>query len=339
MKNNKNELVKKRGIKVYIPLFLVLVAIVIAGIFWYRQYSKYIKSDDAYIDTDNISVGSKMMGHIVQIYAEEGDSVYKGELLAELDSSDIIAQREHAVAMRKQSEANLWQTQAQYKFNQVNIKVTEVNFDKAKDDYDRAKNQFEGDVIPKEQYDHIRTAFETATAQLNAAKTQLSVSEAQIGSAKATVESANAQIEVIETQLRNTKLISPISGIVAKRWLLPGDIALPGQSVFTITNNHNLWVLVYLEETKIANVHLNQKSLFTVDAYPGVTFTGKVFAIGSNTASQFSLIPPNNASGNFTKVTQRIPVKIAIEGTEKNQAVSSFDILAGMSVLVKILKD
>ena len=121
-------------------------------------------------------------------------------------------------------------------------------------------------------------------------------------------------MQVIETQLKNAKLYSPISGIVAKRWLLPGDIVQPGQSVFTVTNNDKLWVAVYLEETKVAGVYVGQPSNFSIDAFPGVEFTGKVYSIGSNTASQFSLIPPNNASGNFTKVTQRVPLKISIDG-------------------------
>ena len=338
MENNNKEM-KKGGIKVYVPLFLVIAIVLAAGIYWYHQYSKYIKTDDAYIDTDNISVSSKMLGRIVQVYAAEGDSVFKGELLAKLDTIDILAQKDHTIAMKKQAETSLLQAQAQYQYNQDNIKVMEINFEKAKSDFDRAKEQYNGGVIPEEQYDHIKKAYDVVSAQLEASKTQLKVSNTQIESAKAAVGSANAQIEVVNTQLDNTKLFSPITGLVAKRWLLPGDIVQPGQSVFTVTNNHKLWVLLYLEETKIAGVHLNQPSIFTVDAYPGVTFTGKVFSIGTNTASQFSLIPPNNASGNFTKVTQRIPVKISIDGMQDGKRLSDYNLLAGMSIIAKIVKD
>lgn len=334
-----NEKNLKSKIKVYLPLFIVVVSILGGGLYWYRQYAKYIKTDDAYIDTDNVSVSSKMMGHIVHIYASEGDSIQKGSLLAELDSSDLVAQKLHFLALKNQSEANLLQVEAQYNYNKESIKVLEINFNKAQDDLNRAKNQFEGGVIPEEKYDHAKNAYEATKAQLDAAKTQLKVSEAQIGSAKAAVKSSESQIHVIETKLENTKLYAPISGIVAKKWLLVGDMAQPGQSVYTLTDNHKLWVLVYLEETKISGVHLNQKTLFTVDAFPGVTFIGNVFSMGSNTASQFSLIPPNNASGNFTKVTQRIPVKISIDGTTNHQKLSNFNILAGMSVMVKIVRD
>jgi membrane fusion protein (multidrug efflux system) len=96
--------------------------------------------------------------------------------------------------------------------------------------------------------------------------------------------------------------------------------------------------MVYLEETKMEGLHQGQHAIFTLDTYPEVTFEGKIFTIGSTTASQFSLIPPNNASGNFTKVTQRVPVKISIDGTTKGQKASSFNLLTGMSAVVKIEK-
>jgi membrane fusion protein (multidrug efflux system) len=102
--------------------------------------------------------------------------------------------------------------------------------------------------------------------------------------------------------------------------------------------NKNLWVVAFLEETKTSAVHVGQRVRFTIDAFPGVKFHGKVFLVGSATASVFSLIPANNASGNFTKVTQRIPVRISIESADSNKEISSYNILSGMSVEVKIIK-
>jgi len=160
-----------------------------------------------------------------------------------------------------------------------------------------------------------------------------------VGSAEAAVKSASAQIGVIESQLKNTRLYSPTDGIIARRWLLPGDITQAGQSIFTIYNDHKYWVEINLEETKLANIHTGQAAKFTIDAYPGVTFHGKVEYIGSNTASQFSLIPPNNASGNFTKITQRVEIKISIDSVEPGNDLKKYSFLAGMSVVVKIIKD
>jgi membrane fusion protein, multidrug efflux system len=193
-------------------------------------------------------------------------------------------------------------------------------------------------VITVEQFDHIKKAYETAVAQLDAAKAQLTVSKSMISSASAAVETANAQIKVLDTQLKNTKLYAPSDGIVAKRWLLPGDIVQPSQSVLTLTISKNLWVVAFLEETKIAEIHPGQSVRFTIDAFPGIRFTGKVFLVGSSTASVFSLIPANNASGNFTKVTQRVPIRISIDSSDSKNEISSLNILSGMSAIVKIIK-
>jgi len=335
MKLNTN----KKSFKVYIPLIAV-VLIVLSGVwYWYDQYTKYITTDDAHVDADYVAISSKMLGRIVHLYSDEGDSISRGMLIAELDSSDLIAQKNQFIAMKGQAIANQSQADAKYKYDVENIKVLEINVAKTQDDFDRAKNQFSSDVITKEQYEHVKKTYETAQAQLNSAKVQLNVSKSQVNSATASVDYAETQIGVIVTQLKNTKLFAPMSGIVAKRWLLAGDIVQPGQSLFTIINNQKLWVVIYLEETKLSRIHLGQKALFTIDAIPEVEFNGKVFEISSSTASLFSLIPPNNASGNFTKVTQRVPIKISIDGTDNSVTVEKSRILTGMSVVVKIVKD
>jgi membrane fusion protein (multidrug efflux system) len=328
---------KKKNKKVYIPLIGIIVIVLIASVYYYRQFVLYISTDDAHIDSNNVSVSSKMLGRIVHLYYQEGDSVKSGGLMAELDSTDLLSQKRQAMAARDQAISNQFQSEARYEFDQENIKVMEISFAKAKDDFERAKSQIAGDVISKEQFDHIQKAFETSKAQLDAAKVQLGVSKAQIGSAVAAVETAKAQIGVIEQQITNTRLYSPSYGVIAKRWLLTGDVTQPGQSIYTVTENKDLWVTVFLEETNIAQTYIGQKAIFTIDAFSGVEFTGKVFSIGANTASVFSLIPANNASGNFTKVTQRIPVKVSIDSVSVGK-VNQYNILTGMSVVIKLVK-
>lgn len=329
---------KNNRLRIYLPLAIVILIVLAGAWYWYRDYSMYITSDDAHVDADNVSVGAKIMARISALYANEGDLVRQGMLLADLDSTDMVAQRNQTIALRAQALANLTQSQVKYSSDQKSIKVLEINLDRATDDMNRAKNQSKGGVITPEQFDHIKKAYETAAAQLDASRAQLLVSKSMISSAAASVETANAQIKVLEAQLKNMKLYAPADGIIAKRWLLPGDVVEPSQSVFTITMSKNLWIIVFLEETNIADVHIGQNVKFTIDAFSGVKFTGKVFLIGSSTASVFSLIPANNASGNFTKVTQRIPVRISIDKADNNKDISSFNILSGMSAVVKIIK-
>jgi membrane fusion protein (multidrug efflux system) len=329
---------KKNRLKIYIPLAVVIVIVLAGAWYWYKDYSMYITTDDAHVDADNVSVGPKIIGRIYSIYANEGDLVKQGTLLAVLDSTDLFAQRNQALAVKAQAKANLFQSEVKYKSDQKNIKVLEINLEKANEDLVRAKKQSDGGVITSEQYDHMRKAYETASAQLEAGKALLQVSKSMISTSSSSVETSDAQIKVLDAQLKNTRLYAPSDGLVAKRWLLPGDVVQPGQSVFTLTLSKNLWVVAYPEETNISEIHVGQAVKLNIDAFPDIKFNGKVFLVGSSTASVFSLIPANNASGNFTKVTQRIPIRVSIESADNNKDVSSFNILSGMSAVVKIIK-
>ena len=336
MENNHAK--KEKSGKVYIPLILVIILILGGGVYWYIDYTKYVKTDDAKVESDNVAVSPKILGRISQLFAEEGATVKQGQLLAVLDSTDMVAQKNQTIAARMLAEASVLQARAKYQYDLKNNKVLEVTLSKTKEDFERAKMQFSGSVITQEQFDHARKALETAQAQLEAAHSMANVSNTQIQSAQASVESAQSQINLISTQLNNTRLFAPSDGIVGKRWLMPGDIAQPGQSIFTIVNDSKLWISIFLEETKLENLKVGQAVLFTLDTYPGVTFTGKILTLGSNTASQFSLIPASNASGNFTKVTQRVQLKISIEGVTEGKRLSDYRILSGMSAVVKIIR-
>jgi membrane fusion protein (multidrug efflux system) len=339
MENNANQgAPKKKKSRIWLPIGGISLIVILTGIYFYRDYARYISSDDAKIESDNVSVSSKIMGRINLLHADEGDSVKSGMLIVELDSADLYAQKKQELAAKQQQVAARSQSEASYISEQENIKVQEINFAKAQEDYNRAKEQFKGDVITREQIDHFRNAFEAAQAQLAAAKSKLLVSRAQINSAIASVAGGEAKVGVINSQLNNTRIYAPMNAVVAKRWLLPGDIAQPGQSILSLTSTTNRWVSIYLEETKISDISIGQKMKFTVDAYPSVTFTGKISFIGSNTAAQFSLIPASNASGNFTKVTQRIQVKATINGTEDNSPLSKYELRSGMSVVAKIIR-
>ncbi|VBB43509.1 Secretion protein HlyD family protein [uncultured Paludibacter sp.] len=329
---------KKKNFKIYLPVILIVIAVIGGSIYWYIDYKKYIKTDDAYITSDITTISPKIMGRIAKDYVEEGDSVKQGQLVAELDSADLLAQKQQVLASKLQTVSGKTQAEAKYQFDTKNIDVLRIGLERAKEDLDRAKTQFAGGVATKEQFDHFKKAYETAEAQYEASKAQLAVSKSQIESAQAAISSSDAQINLINTQLKNTRIYAPDNGVIAKRWLLPGDIANAGQSIFTLNNDSRFWVNVFLEETKMEKLHIGEKVLFTLDMYPDVTFQGNIFEIGSTTASQFSLIPPSNASGNFTKVTQRIPLKVSIDQVEKGKKLSDYHLTTGMSAVVKIVR-
>jgi len=333
----ESKIKKKKNKKVYIPVVLVIILVLSFGGYYYYQYLKYETTDDAVVDCNNVALGPKIMGRIVKLNADEGDSVKEGQLLVELDSADLIAQQLQAEAGISQLLSNVAQIQARLNAEIDNNKVLEINADKAASDFERATKQKEADVISQEQYENYRKTYLAAKAQIEAAQSQLKVTRAQIASSQAAVENGRAQANVIATQMQHTRVYSPFNGVVAKRWLLTGDIAQPGQTVLTLNNASEKWIAVYIEETKLNNIYLGQNTVFTIDAFSGVTFYGKVFYIGNNTASKFSLIPPTNANGNFTKITQRVQLKVSVDSVSEGN-LNDYLILSGMSAVVKLEK-
>jgi len=298
---------KRKG--VLIPFFIIMVA-AIGAIYWYVGQLGYVSTDDAFIDGNKLSISSKMLDRITALNVDEGDSVTQGQLLVQLDTTDLDARKSQAAAMLDLAKES--------------ITLAKVKLEKAQEDFDRAEKQYNDKIIPKEQYDHAQKALQAAKAEYNIDITKISTSQ--------------AQLNVIKTDLLNTKIYAPMNGVVAKRWVLKGDVVSPGQPIFTIYNLKNIWVTADLEETKLASIHIGNKVDISVDAYPDQKFEGKVFQIGSNTASEFALIPPSNAAGNFTKITQRVPIKISITHVNVKGQKNSGDpikLLPGMSVEIK----
>jgi membrane fusion protein (multidrug efflux system) len=290
--------------RIIIPVFLALVVACAGGWYWYVNMRDFESTDDAFVDADRVSVSSKLLGRITQLLVDEGDSVAAGEIIVRLDDADLKAQQTQAEAALTAAEEN--------------VRLAKVNLDNAIVDFQRAERQLKGNVITQEQFEHAQKGRDAAEAQQ-------AVARAQVGT-------ANAQLGVIRTSLTNMTITAPIQGVVSKRWALAGDVVQPAQPIVSIYDLSRLWITANVEETKLSLIHLNALVEITVDSYPDRPLRGKVIQLGSNTAAQFSLIPPNNAAGNFTKVTQRVPVKIAIEqNTGKPLAL-----LPGMSVEVKI---
>ena len=298
---------KKRFI---IPIVVIAIAAVFAWR-WYQAQLGFVTTDDAFVDANKLTVSSKILGRITSLNYDEGDTIKLGEVIVRLDSTDLYAQR-------NESEASL-------SYSKENINLEKVNLDKAQEDFNRAESQYKSNIIPKEQYDNARHALEQAKARYELSKSNIKTSA--------------ARLNVIKTQLSNTIISSPMNGVIGKRWVLKGDIVQPGQPIYTVFDLKNIWVTADLEETKLGSIKNGDKVEIFIDAYPDQKFAGEVYLIGSNTASQFSLIPPANASGNFTKVTQRVPIKISIQPVDDNGNPvrnKNINLLPGMSAEIQI---
>jgi membrane fusion protein (multidrug efflux system) len=205
--------------------------------------------------------------------------------------------------------------QAQKNQAEANVVLVRIDMDRSQSDFNRAQTQYTSKVISTEQFEHAQVAFTQSQKR---------------------VDIAQAQLDLINATLGNATISAPFDAVVAKKWMEEGDVLQPGQPILTLYESHKAWITANFEETKIASFKIGQNVEIHVDAYPGVTFHGKVSEIGTNTGNQFSLIPVNNAAGNFTKVTQRIPVKILIDESTDLQDPSVKRLLPGMSATVDV---
>lgn len=289
-------------------LIIGLAVLLGAGFLAYVMLNPVLSTDNAMVERTKATVSTKMMGMISRINVDEGQFVTKGALLVELDSAELQAQKD-------QAEANL-------AIAQESIKSSQNNLDKVQADFNRARSQYRNNNISTEAYEHSEKAFQSSQIDYNLALKKVQV--------------AKAQLDLIDATIANSRLAASFDAVVAKKWMNAGDVMQPSQPVLTLYDSHRATVTANFEETKIARIKPGQAVTVRVDAYPGVEFRGHVSEVGTNTGNQFSLIPVNNAAGNFTKVTQRIPVKIAIDGSTDLQDPAAKRLMPGMSAEVEI---
>ena len=292
--------------RVIIPLFLLVVGMTAAVIVWYFQRFSSVATDDAFVEAYRATISSRILGRITLLKYDEGDTVRAGDTLVKLDDADLRAQ--------------LAKAEASLRLITRSVEISSVNKAKAIDDYDRMEKQFKSQIVSQEQFNHAENARKLA--------------EAQIDRDEAQVAAAQADLAIVKTQLSNTLIVAPFSGVIARRWVLSGDVVSPAQAIFSMFDNKHVWVTANYEETKLRSIRPGMRAHITIDAFPGQTLSGTVESIGMSTASQFSLIPPGNASGNFTKVTQRIPVKIGVASCP-----AAVSLLPGLSAYVRIFPE
>lgn len=299
---------RRRG-KAFIILFIVLAVAAAGTVTYIRLYvSGYQATDDASVNGDQVVISPQILGQIAELAVNEGDRVRKGETLVRLDASAIEAQEHEA--------------EAKVSLALQNKDLARIKLEQAKADYDRAEVQYESKVIPKEQYDRLKTAFAVAQSECDISSVQIKVAQAQMAS--------------IRSSLAHTLLASPIDGIVAKKWVMTGDIVQPTQPIYTLNDISSIWIEANFKETQIDDLALGDQATITVDALPGRIFKGRVEIIGNATASKFALISSNNESGNFTKVTQRVPVRISVDGLIGGDAPGSSLLRPGLSAEVRV---
>ncbi|WP_316810572.1 HlyD family secretion protein [Pedobacter heparinus] len=343
---------KKKKNKV-IPIILG-VLIILGAIFGtkaYLYYSKHVDTDDAQIDGDISPVVARVGGYVQEIKFEENTRVNEGDVLVKLDDRDYKVKLEQALAGQKGasagvgvSESQIAATAANTSTARANIEAARVKLNLAQKDYERYANLVKDGSVTQQQFDQAKAqkesaqaAFTAANDQYNAAVKQVGTTQSQLAVSSNGVTQRQADVDFARLQLSYTEIKAPATGIVSKKNVQKGQLVQAGQSLFSVVNDNSIYITANFKETQLEDIKPGSKVKIDVDAYPDAEVTGEVYNFAPITGAKGSLLPPDNATGNFVKVVQRVPVKIKITEAPK-------EILAklrpGMSVKVSVaIKD
>lgn len=304
-------------------------------------------TDDAYLAADLTPMSARVAGIVRAVPVEDFQAVRQGDLLAQIADEDYRAQARQAEANLAAAEAQLANTQAQRGLQQANIDAAKAAVEavEAAMQRDEAEAERQRSLLATgiagtrqrvEQAEASRKAdeanLERGRAEVRAASAQLAVLDAQIKQAEATRDARRAQLDLARINLGYTRVTAPADGVVGQRQVRPGQYVSVGTQIVAVVPLPNVWVVANYKETQLTNMAPGQPATVWVDAFPGRELRGRVAAYAPASGSQFSLLPPDNATGNFTKVVQRIPVKIVLEDAGDLAA----RLRPGMSVLASV---
>jgi len=339
---------KKKSNKVLpIILGIVLIGGIIFGIKEYIYFSKHIDTDDAQIDGDISPVVARVGGYVDSIYFQENEHVNADQVLVKLDDRDYKVKLEQAFDAQKGASAGVNVGQSQIFTNAANAAVAEAGVTSAKakldqvsEDYQRYANLVKDGSITQQQFDQAKSNLEVAQANYKAANDQYKAAQEEVGATRNQLNVTNtgvvqrqADVDFAKLQLSYATITAPAGGIVSKKNIQLGQLVQAGQTLFSIVNDNSIYITANFKETQLDKIRVGQKVDIEVDAYPELKLQGTVFNFSPATGAKFSLLPPDNATGNYVKVVQRVPVKILINADKDTMA----KLRPGMSVNVSVI--
>ena len=317
--------------------FLIVGAVVAVGLvagFAYKAYRRtHIMTDDAFIEGNIHTVAAKVNGTVRSIHVTDNQSVRKGDLLIEIDPADYDVRFHEASSALGVEQAKLAEADTRIAAAKANLDLQRANLALAELEKARMENLYRQEVVPKDRYDRAMTAHEVAQAQMKTAEEQLRQAESQKITQASTIRQKEAAAALAGLNLKYTSIYAPVDGYVTKKTVQEGNQIQGGQPLMAVVSLDDLWVTANYKETELERIRPGQKVTIEVDTYPGRIFTGTVDSIMAGTGVSFSLFPAENATGNYVKVVQRIPVKIRLDdGTDNGHILR-----VGMSVVPTVL--
>ncbi|WP_307566900.1 HlyD family secretion protein [Pantoea anthophila] len=351
-KDNDQQPERKRpGKKPLIILAVVVVIMLIVG-FWFWFTTRNIETtDDAFTEGDAVTIAPKASGYVVKLLVKDNQRVKKGDLLVEIDPSDNRAQREQAQAQLGLAVAQLHQAQAQLALSRVQYPAqrdqaladqakAEANLLNAQADYRRQRG-VDPRATSQRNIDSASAQLRSAQAQLQSAKAQVEVAsqvalqirqqETNVEARQQQVEQAKAQLSTADLNLSYTQVRAPYDGFITKRNVQLGTLVQAGSSLFSLVSP-DIWITANFKESQLERMNPGDKVEISVDAWPDMKLEGHVDSIQMGSGSRFSTFPAENATGNYVKIVQRVPVKIVIDkGLDPNHPLP-----LGLSVEPKV---
>lgn len=315
------------------------------GFFWLTEGQYHESTDNAYLQADEVAISPKVSGYVGDLRVIENQPVRKGELILSIKDDDYRAQlkqAEAALAARRAAVQTMDQkiTLQMAAIDQAaaNVRIAQVELDRASEDYARYEDLVKKGAASRQKFDYAKADRQTAQAQVAAAKATLAVEQGRIGvlraqkvEAERAVSQAEAERDIAQQALDDTRIYAPFDGVIGNRSVQTGALVQPGEQLLVLVPLPRVYVVANFKETQIGHMAPGQKVRIEVDAFPDADITGRVESFAPATGAQFSLLPPENATGNFTKITQRVPVRIALDNSDLAKALRP-----GLSAVVNV---
>ncbi|HVA80755.1 MAG TPA: HlyD family secretion protein [Candidatus Binataceae bacterium] len=302
---------------------VAIAAAVVPALRFYHYFETHVSTDDAYVDGTVALVSSRVAGTVSSLYVEDNWTVTEGEVLLTLDPRDYEVRVEQARAQLARAHQSVDEMYAGVDEARSGVRLAQTQLHQAQIDWERAKALKSQGIISAEYYDQAQTAVRVATANSALADHELAQSKAALGEEvdhtdhsrydRPIVKQAEAALETAKLDLGYTKIFAPFAGIVTHKTVHIGHRVQVGEPLMAIVPLKHLYITANYKETQLTDVRVGQHATVEADIYPGYVYQGHVDSISMGTGAAFSLLPPENATGNWVKVVQRVPVKIVLD--------------------------
>jgi membrane fusion protein (multidrug efflux system) len=332
---------QKRKKITWVVFSLLMLCLILGLIYYFLVFRFYQSTDNAYVQADVTWVIPKTSGEVIDLIVSDNKIVKQGEVLAVLDHRDYQARYDQARSVVSLKQAALGVQQQNEKSANATIEeansgviAAQAELSRLKKDFMRYQDLLQDGVITRQNFDNIQSQYLSAQAQLTKAQATVNSAKAQLGSLQASkaqlladIQNADATLNLYQIDLAASKIVSPVSGKVGSLAIQKGSRVSPQTRLMAIIPENSIYVQANFKETQIEKMHIGQMVKLKVDAYPSLTYMGKIESFSPASGATFSLMPPDNATGNFNKVVQRIPVRISIDSTPHIELIKP-----GMSV-------